>query len=197
VRMKNIYWFMTKNLLHSFDSDAPESFQGGTVFFPVLEDKGQDIIEQNNICVLKKYNQSLTESSNSSKLIHDSFDFQEVSVQEKFKIDDEKLGIQGFTYHQQMQSFFLDKDNKEEQISQTTSSEIFNNHDQKDDFAVGYDQSIEEKVVFQKHHATIITYQEDIIINDDIKDIFVSNSSKELAVHEEHEQFKESVFGVH
>jgi len=140
--------------------------------------------------VLKKYNQSLTESSNSNKPIHDSFDFQEVSVKEKFKIYDEKLGIQGFTYHQQMQSFFLDKDNKEEQFSQTTSSEIFNNHDQKDDFVVGYDQSIEEKVVFQKHLATIITYQEDII-----KDIFVSNSSKELAVHEEHEQFKESVFG--
>jgi hypothetical protein len=59
----------------------------------------------------------------------------------------------------QMQSFVLDKDNKEEQISQTTSSEIFNNHDQKDDFAAGYDQSIEEQVVVLKHHATVITYQ--------------------------------------
>jgi hypothetical protein len=84
--------------LDSFDLNAPESFQEGTVLFPILEDKGQDLIEQNDIFVLKEDNQhkegkipllSFTESSNNSKLIHDSFDFQEVSVQEKFKIDDE------------------------------------------------------------------------------------------------------------
>jgi hypothetical protein len=108
--------------IDSFDSNAPRSFQGGTILFLVLEDKGQDLIEQNDISMLKEDNQPLIEISNNSKLIHDRFDFQEVSVQDKFKIDDEKLGLQGFPYHQQMQSFVLDKDNKEEQISQTTSS---------------------------------------------------------------------------
>jgi hypothetical protein len=42
-----------------------------------------------------------------------------------------------------MKFFVLDKDNKEEQISQRIPSKIFNNHGQKDDFVVGYDQSIE------------------------------------------------------
>jgi hypothetical protein len=90
---------------------------------------------------------------------------------------------------------FLIKIIKKNKFPKQHPSKIFNNHDQKDDFAVGYDQSIEEQVVVLKHHATVITYQEDIVFDDGINDIVVSNFCQELALQEEHQQFKEGVFG--
>jgi hypothetical protein len=77
---------------------------------------------------------SFTEISNSSKHIHNSFDFQEVSVQEKFKNHDERFGIKESTYHEQMQSFVLDEDNKEDQIFQTVSSEIISSLPRYDEY---------------------------------------------------------------
>jgi len=93
---------------------ALESLKKGTYLFLIMEDKGQYIFQQNDIFEL-----SFTEISNNSKCIYDSFDFQEVNVQENFKVH-EKFGFQRFNYHKKMQSF--NKENKEEHISQISYS---------------------------------------------------------------------------
>jgi hypothetical protein len=112
-----------------------------------MEDKSQNIFEQNDIFVL-----SIIEISNNNKCLYDSFDFQEINVQDNFKVD-ETLGFQRFNYHRQVKSF--DKESKQEQNSQTSYSEICNNHDYKNDISTNYDK---EYIVVIKHPAIVISY---------------------------------------
>jgi hypothetical protein len=61
--------------------NALESLQKGTYLFLIMEDKGQNIFEQNDIFEL-----SFTEISNNSKCIYDSFDFQELMSKRSLKL---------------------------------------------------------------------------------------------------------------
>jgi len=99
-----------ETFLNNFGMNALESLQKGTYIFLIMEDKGQNVFEQNDIFEL-----SLTTFSNIIKCIYDSFDFQEINVQDHFKVD-ENFGFQIFNYHQQM--YIFNKENKEEQISE-------------------------------------------------------------------------------
>jgi hypothetical protein len=61
--------------MDNYGMKALESLQKGTNLFLIMEDKGQNILQQNYISEL-----SFTEISNNSKCIYDNFDFQEVNV---------------------------------------------------------------------------------------------------------------------
>jgi hypothetical protein len=83
----------------------------------------------------------------------------------------------------------FDKETKQEQISQISYSEIFNNHDYENDISNNYDQ---EHIVVLNHPAVFISYQADVF-DDDIYYIIVPNSCQIFSFQEKHQQFKEVV----